>query len=421
MAFDYGVDFEGTYTVGAFSRTGSYLTPLISKPVTGSWYKLFITGSYPGDSTMTIDILDSSKTAIQSGLSALAVGSAQGHYIGDVTQNGLYFCFNMSGTSDAVNSPVLEEWKALYRDGSSLAVIKSDFDDGITNVKNSVKVYGGNQLINGSQFFFSDGVRKEENILAVPLQSPAPKIFTGGSASSYAIANGSLLVEGVDYTIDYNVGKLAWVNIPVSTNLTRAEFQYQRGVFTHSKNSASIASYGEKQTVISDKTIIKQSRAQEIANSILNVYGTPISTGKATVLGHLGIALGQTVVYNIPTVKNFDTFAVKEIKHEIKGGAWYTTYTLSEHEPDFTEDMKKVTNYVNEVRLRQIESQGATLSTQSVSDSFLHGGSLTVKTRDTGSSFIIGTSWFGYSGTSASAYYIGWAGSSWHTAQTASD
>ena len=69
----------------------------------------------------------------------------------------------MSG--NGINSPALSEWKALYRDGSSLAVIKSEFDDGITNVKNSVKVYGGNQIVNGSQFFFSNAVKQEETLI----------------------------------------------------------------------------------------------------------------------------------------------------------------------------------------------------------------------------------------------------------------
>jgi hypothetical protein len=200
-----------------------------------------------------------------------------------------------------------------------------DVDLSIANMQNSVYVIGGTYpktftAANTSDTFLTDGVRQFFSI-SYPYYSPntadfeaVPIVVTlAGVAQSVGITNKD---DPTAFQVMYN-DQQRWIQFtagaPSSGQTVKVYGTAKVPIIAHASDSASIATYGERQGVVSDTKILSVPEAQARATAQILQFGHPVYDVKFNTLVP-GCAIGQVIDVYLPAFGVNKLLVIKRVE-----------------------------------------------------------------------------------------------------------
>jgi hypothetical protein len=206
-------------------------------------------------------------------------------------------------TVDATSGKI--EWNSL------------DVDLNLQNMQNSVYVIGGNYSKtftagNTPDTFLTDGV-KQFFTLSYPYDKATLYVTLDGVAQTIGTANQT---DPTTVQVLYNDAQ-RWIEFtsgaPTSGHTVKAYGKAKVPIVAHAANAASIATYGEYQSVVVDAKITSVPEAQQRAQASILQFGHPVYDIKFNTLVP-GCAIGQAIMVNLPAFGISKQLVIKRLE-----------------------------------------------------------------------------------------------------------
>jgi hypothetical protein len=200
-----------------------------------------------------------------------------------------------------------------------------DVDLSIANMQNSVYVIGGTYpktftAANTSDTFLTDGIRQFFSI-SYPYYSPTAvdyeavpiSVTLAGVAQTVGIANQD---DPSAFQVMYN-DQQRWIQFtggaPTSGQTIKVFGTAKVPIVAHAPDAASIATYGERQGVVSDTKILSVPEAQARATAQILQFGHPVYDVKFNTLVP-GCAIGQVIDVYLPAFGIDKLLVIKRVE-----------------------------------------------------------------------------------------------------------
>lgn len=206
-------------------------------------------------------------------------------------------------TVDAVSGQI--EWNSL------------DVDLSITNMQNSVYVIGGNYtktftasttpdtfLTDGTSQFFTLSYPYDKSTLVVTLDGVAQSIGTANQTDPSTV---EVLYNDAQRWIQFTAGA------PASGHTVKVYGNAKVPIVAHASDNASVASYGERQGVVSDSKITSVPEAQQRAQAQILQFGHPVYDIKFNTLV-AGCRVGQAITVDLPAFGIQKQLVIKRVE-----------------------------------------------------------------------------------------------------------
>lgn len=204
-------------------------------------------------------------------------------------------------------------------------VIRADFREDDSDIRNKVWVYGHRYLVGWENDFTGDGAG---SIFALDYNPHSTRVTVAGSIQRgyvFEMVIGDV-VSGTQYLIDYDQKKLIFVsgtapgdNIPASGDAVICEYDRSVPIVKYGENAASIIAHGPASYVIVDRDIRQPSMAEEILVDTLSRYGEPFTEGNLDVKGIVDLTPGNTIKVNLPNEEVSDeTYDIISLSYDFK-------------------------------------------------------------------------------------------------------
>jgi len=206
-------------------------------------------------------------------------------------------------TVDATSGKI--EWNSL------------DVDLNLQNMQNSVYVIGGTYTKtftagNTPDSFPSDGITQFFTT-SYPYNSTTITVTLNGVAQTVGIANQT---DPTTVQVLYNDAQ-RWIQFtsgaPTSGQTVKVYGNAKVPIVAHAGDNASIATYGEYQSVIVDAKITSVPEAQQRAQAAILQFGHPVYDVKFNTLVP-GCAIGQAITVNLPAFNISKQLVIKRVE-----------------------------------------------------------------------------------------------------------
>lgn len=192
---------------------------------------------------------------------------------------------------------------------------------------NYVTVNGRDEILTKLDSFTGDGVVKTFQLAELP-KSPLTKVQT---------PSGTSVTEFQDYSVNYGAGNMYFSTAPGSLNAVLVDYNYNRPVSAVSYDNTSVNTYGKKEKVIFNDSIITRTDAQTYADAFITAHKNPRNTYTARTLRVDSIEPRDTVFVYFPAFDLSGTLEVVSVKHNWSVGKHMTEVTLGERLPEFSQ------------------------------------------------------------------------------------
>ena len=231
--------------------------------------------------------------------------------------------FELSDTGDKY------EWNSL------------EINNTITQIKNSVFVRGGEYkktIAEGSaqDIFVADGVQK-----VYPLSYKYDNITVKDNTTVNTVGTDQQSNPGlVDVLYNFDEKFIKYTNAPVSGHTIKVFGDAYIPIIAQVRDQISIATYGEYQAAVIDKSITSINEAQTRAQTELKKYAESVyeSSFKTT---QIGLKVGQQM-HVASVIRGIDkTFKINKITGKVRDGVSmeYTVYLIASGQVSFTDIM----------------------------------------------------------------------------------
>lgn len=252
--------------------------------------------------------------------------------------------FELSDTGDKY------EWNSL------------EINNTITQIKNSVYVRGGEYKktiieANAQDIFVADGVQK-----VFPLSYKYDNITVKDNTTVNTVGTDQQSNPAmVDALYNFNEKFIKYTNAPVSGHTIKVFGDAYIPIIAQVRDQISIATYGEYQAAVIDKSITSINEAQTRAQTELKKYAESVYEASFKTI-QTGLKVGQRIrVYS--QIRNIDkTFKINKITGKVRDSVSmeYTVYLIASGQVSFTDIMvdlltgnkKNITIASNEVLQR---------------------------------------------------------------------
>jgi hypothetical protein len=200
-----------------------------------------------------------------------------------------------------------------------------DVDLQITNMQNSVYVIGGTYIktftasttpdvfpTDGTRQFFTCSYPYFNSTTTNPYEAPI-QVTLDGAAQTVGTAN---TTDPATVQVLYN-DQQKWVQFtggaPASGHTVKVFGGAKVPIVAHAQDSASIATYGERQAAIADSKIFSVPEAQARAQAQILQFGHPVYDVKFNTLVP-GCAIGQVIPVNLPAFGINKSLVIKRVE-----------------------------------------------------------------------------------------------------------
>ncbi len=171
------------------------------------------------------------------------------------------------------------------------------------NIANTVKVIGAPQEVEtteNGQIGVTSGYSQTSVLLTNTPESV--KVFAGAANPPVTLRTGGVFGATQSATFDYFVDKqrkLVFWNTanytPGAADFVQTQYSYLSPITVRGTNDASIASFGTRERVIHNDSVVKPEDAELLMQKTLDKFSAPFVTGDINVTGVFGMRAGMTV------------------------------------------------------------------------------------------------------------------------------
>jgi len=280
-------------------------------------------------------------------------------------------------------------------------ILNTTFDESRKGMANKIWVYGDRYLAGFKEIFNADGgsvytlLSKPHNTTILEFGSTLKGGVKGMTTTDTSGAD--FLVNFFDRQIEFLSGtSIGYNSIPASGGSFVADYQRELPVVKVSQNDSSIATFGQKNLVVVDKSIRDPATALDLARQKAE-DADPLKSFRTKIRGWFLITPGNTVKIVL------DDFNISETAVDVIGVSYrFDRNTIQSGEIITLNLSKKFINIADEIKdlkrrlgtLESSDAQSTDVITRLIVDTAnipIVGSYWAVSTRELGSSFIIGT------------------------------
>jgi len=303
-------------------------------------------------------------------------------------------------------------------------VLSANFRDNADNIFNRVYVYGSRQLI-GTQETFTAGSPLGGSVFTL-LNKPHNTVVTvNGSIKRGAIFEMAVSepTSGTHYLVDYDKQQIIFIsgtnvgdNIPASGDTIVVDYKRSVPIVKLAEDKVSIAKYNVRSKVITDTSITDPQMARDIALNFLTLNKDPKKEGNLLLKDIAQLTPGNTVTVNLPYHNvNNQVYTILEADYNFTKENMYKDAVLkvkvSEKIPDIVDTIKQLALDIKKLQAERVDTTDVLTRLETVTGSVGLRATWSVKTRNIGSSFILGHPDRGRLGSTVSGVsYLGEAG-----------
>ena len=221
--------------------------------------------------------------------------------------SGFFFYVDTSRVLQFEKKGTTSSSTTLSNTGANKNILRAQFKDNDTDLYNRVFVYGGKQLVATQETFTANGTG---SVFTVGNRPHNTKVTVSGGTT--VIKSGTIFEllarpSGVQYAVDFDQKQIIFLsgtatgdNLPANNELITVDYEKSVPVAKFGESRSSIDSYGLREKIINDNTIIDPQQAAELVKSTLNLHKDPFKEGLITLQSIVSLTPGQTVIVNLP-------------------------------------------------------------------------------------------------------------------------
>ena len=283
---------------------------------------------------------------------------------------------------------------------SGVNILSENFTEKRAGLANKIFVYGARILSRALEF--SEVANGTGSVFTLPHKPHNTLVEVAGVRKQGGVfelsndlpADTNYLIDFDQFNIIFVSGTVAGNNIPTSGDTVTVNYDRQSIISKAGENAESIGSHGPVTEVIFDDSITSTGDAQTRVNLEIAAKSDPLQQGNINVKGIEILEVGQSINVQIPNANIDDDFNILEITYDLQPkallGETSQTIKLGDKQNELTDTIKNLLKKDHETDAQGLDESDVLSLVRFAQEKVGVEFGFLVKTRDIGSSFILG-------------------------------